>query len=187
MPEETIDLRSVQRRDRRAWALLYDSLVHGTFGLIWNLTGGDRSACEDLNQETWLAAIDSIEDFDPGRGSLKSWVFGIARKKAMDHLRRAYRDPATRHGSPLADQAASKSASTVPPPTVLEADERAALIQAALATLPKERRDVLKSKYIEGRSVKEIAGKFGRTPKAVESMLSRARGELRDLLQWTLD
>ena len=105
----------------------------------------------------------------------------------MEHLRRAYRDRATRHGSPLADQAASKSASTVPPPTVLEADERAALIQAALATLPKERRDVLKSKYIEGRSVKEIAGKFGRTPKAVESMLSRARGELRDLLQWTLD
>ena len=115
MPEETIDLQSIQRREQQAWALLYDSLVHGTFGLIWNLTGGDRLVCEDLNQETWLAAIDSIEDFDPQRGNLKSWVFGIARNKAMQHLRRAYRDRATEQDSLLADEPDSQSASAALP------------------------------------------------------------------------
>jgi len=64
MLEETIDLQSIQRRERQTWALLYDSLVHGTFGLIWKLTGGDRLVCEDLNQETWLAAI--AEQVYPG-------------------------------------------------------------------------------------------------------------------------
>jgi RNA polymerase sigma-70 factor (ECF subfamily) len=186
MLEETIDLQSIQRRERQAWALLYDSLVHGTFGLIWKLTGGDRLVCEDLNQETWLAAIDSIKDFDPQRGDLKSWVFGIARNKAIQHLRRAYRDRATEHVSLPADEPLDNSASAALPSTVLETNERAALIQAALVTLPQERRDVLHCKYVEGHSVKQIAKKFGKTPKAVESMLSRARDELRDLLQWTL-
>ena len=101
----------------------------------------------------------------------------------MQHLRRAYRDRATEHVSLPADEPLDDSASAALPSTVLETNERAALIQAALATLSQERRDILHRRYVEGHSVKHIARKFGKTPKAVESMLSRARGELRDLLQ----
>lgn len=186
MAESNVDLQALRGRDRSAWALLYDSLVHGTYGLVWKLTGGDRTTCEDLNQEIWLSAIDSIEKFDAQRGTVKSWIFGIARFKALQHLRQTYRDPTIQHAPSLGTQPVLEPVSTASTETI-EIEERAAVIQAALATLSTEQRDALHCKYVEGQSVTQIANKFGKTPKAVESMLSRARSELRALLRCTLE
>jgi len=179
--DEAIDVSAIQRRDRQAWALLYDSLVHATYGLIWKLTGGNRQVCEDLNQATWLAAMDSIDDFDPVRGNIKGWVLGIARNKALQRLRKSYQSR-VESGGTFRESETIQSTLAATPAAIIEANERAAVIQAALATLPPDRRAVLHSKYIEGLSVKQIANKTGKTPKAVESMLSRSREQLRDLL-----
>jgi RNA polymerase sigma-70 factor (ECF subfamily) len=71
----------------------------------------------------------------------------------------------------------------LPPPELLEDLERAYVIRAALLCLSPEHRDVLLKKYLEGHSVAEIADRTGRTAKAVESLLSRARERLRALLR----
>jgi DNA-directed RNA polymerase specialized sigma24 family protein len=49
--------------------------------------------------------------------------------------------------------------------------------------LPDDRRQVLLGKYVEGLSVEKIASRTGRTVKAVESLLSRAREQMRALLR----
>ena len=59
---------------------------------------------------------------------------------------------------------------------------RGDLIRAALLQLNEDHRDVLLKKYVGGFSVVEIAGHTGRSAKAVESLLSRARERLRELL-----
>jgi RNA polymerase sigma factor (sigma-70 family) len=68
------------------------------------------------------------------------------------------------------------------PPEQLEAVERADLVRAALLCLPDDHRQVLLDKYLAGLAVGEIARRSGRSAKAVESLLARARARLRDLL-----
>ena len=62
--------------------------------------------------------------------------------------------------------------------------ERAVLNPASLLALPPERRRVLVDKYVEELSVVQIAARTGKSPKAVESLLSRAREQFRTVRRW---
>jgi RNA polymerase sigma-70 factor (ECF subfamily) len=70
------------------------------------------------------------------------------------------------------------------PEDVLEGVERNSVVRAAILVLPDDRREVLLCKYVEGLSVDSIAIRMGRTAKAVESLLSRSREQLREQLRW---
>src|SRR5262245_53041992 len=59
----------------------------------------DRTAAEDVVQETFLAALRSYEKF-AGRGSERTWLVGILKHKIIDHFRRTSRE------APLAEDAA---------------------------------------------------------------------------------
>src|SRR5580704_12134234 len=81
-------LSAVARRDRAAWGALYDAHVHEIYAFVSHLMEGDRSSCDDLTQEVWLQAIACIEKFNPGKGELRGWLFGIARRRVALHFRR---------------------------------------------------------------------------------------------------
>lgn len=56
----------------------------------------DPHAAADLVADTFLAAIESAESFDPGSGSVRAWVYGIARNTVlMEHRQRSRRSRAT--------------------------------------------------------------------------------------------
>ncbi len=76
------------RRDRAAWGALYDAHLNEIYAFVSHLLESDGKACEDLNQEIWLQAISSIKGFDPARGELRDWLFGIARLQVAQHFRR---------------------------------------------------------------------------------------------------
>lgn len=69
------------------------------------------------------------------------------------------------------------------PEDVLEQVEQISVVRAAILLLPDDRREALMGKYIEGLSVDAIALRMEKTAKAVESLLSRAREQMRDLLR----
>ena len=73
--------------------------------------------------------------------------------------------------------------SSLLPEDVLEQLERESAVRAAILLLPGDRREVLMREYVEGLSVETIATRMGKTAKAVESLLSRAREQLRALLR----
>jgi RNA polymerase sigma-70 factor (ECF subfamily) len=76
----------LQQRDPEAMAELYDcfgSLVYTTTLRVVRHEG----AAEDLTQEAFLRIWNSIQSFDPDRGTLSSWVAAVARNRALDHLR----------------------------------------------------------------------------------------------------
>jgi RNA polymerase sigma-70 factor (ECF subfamily) len=159
---------------------MYDRLVREVFGFVYHLLGGDGPLAEELHQEVWLKALEGFDRFDPRRGSFRDWLFGIARHQVSRHYRKRARDLAARNG-------AYEPVDEVPAPALLapelmEGTERASVIRAALLRLSREHRDVLLGKYGDGLTVREIADRSGRTPKAVESLLSRAREQLRTLL-----
>jgi RNA polymerase sigma factor (sigma-70 family) len=75
---------------------------------------------------------------------------------------------------------------SVLPEDVLEQVEQRSAVRAAILVLPEDRREVLLGKYVDGLSVKTIADRMGKTVKAVESLLSRTREQLRGLLRGDL-
>src|SRR5258708_6181040 len=168
-------VRALARRDRSTWTALYDRHVGDVFGLVYHLGGGDRAAAGDGNQEGWLLAIEQLDGLDPGGGGVGDWLVGIARHRALRRDRRAPdRSLETEPDGP---------SDALPPPELLEGVERAGVVRAALLCLEEDRRRVLLDKYAEGLSVAEISARTGRSVKAVESLLSRARDQLRTLLQ----
>jgi len=179
MEDEHRLLKGLARRDRTAWSALYDGHVREVFGFIYHLVGGDRHLAEDLHQEVWLAALEGFDQFDARRGRFRDWVMGIARHRVSRHYRGTY----SKSLEAVAEANLQMASETLPPPQELESLERAAVIRAALFRLNEEHRDVLLKKYVDGFSVREIADRNGRSSKAVESLLSRARERLRELLR----
>ena len=181
--EQSSLITVLKGRDRSAWSAAVDRHLREVYGFVFHLVRGDRTVAEDLNQETWLEALDGIDQCDASRGSFRNWLFGIARKRVALHYRRR-----ALAGNPtsLSDQfgeAAESGEISVLPEDVLEQVEQRSVVRAAMLVLPDDRRKVLLWKYLEGLSVETIAIRLGRTAKAVESLLSRAREQMRVLLR----
>ena len=179
MQDERRLQRALARRERAAWSAIYDRHVQEVFGFIYHLVGGDRVLAEDIHQEVWLAALEGFDHFDASRGRFRDWLMGIARHRVSHHFRGLSRKPM----EAVADGDIQPQDAAIPPPEQLEAIERSDVIRAALLQLNQDYRDVLLKKYVDGFSVVEIAGLTGRSAKAVESLLSRARERLRELLR----
>jgi RNA polymerase sigma-70 factor (ECF subfamily) len=160
--------------DERAWQTLYEESYDRLAAFVAWRCAGLRQDSEEILQETWLTAVRRIRSFDPERGGFAGWLRGIAANLLRNHFRRqASRQPVEllRNGQ----------ATTVPAPgAVLESRERALQMARALAELPEHYEAVLCAKYVEQQSVAQIAEAWQQTPKAIESLLTRARQALRD-------
>lgn len=125
----------------------------------------DGAAAEDLTQETFLRALGASYS---ANGYERAWVFQIARNLARDHLRGHARvAPAV-----SVDDRAGRATD---PALGLDLD-------AALAALDEDDREVFLLKEIGGLAYAEIAAACGLTPDAVRSRLHRARLALRKQL-----
>lgn len=175
-------ITALKGRDRSAWSAAVDRHLHEVYGFVFHLVGGDRAVAEDLNQETWLEALAGIDRCNAAQGSFRSWLFGIARKRvALHYRRRALAGNPTSFNDQFGEVAEWVDTSLLPK-DVLEQVERVSVVRAAILLLPSDRREALLGKYVEGHSVETIASRMGRTAKAVESLLSRAREQVRALL-----
>jgi RNA polymerase sigma-70 factor (ECF subfamily) len=158
-------LRSaVLRGDQRAWQTWIDETFDDLCGYVRWRCGGLRERADEVIQETWLTAARRIRRFDPAKGTFLAWLRGIAGNVLRNHMRR--RKPAkSLNIDPVAvaDQDAA------------EERERGERITTVLCRLSERHEAVLRAKYLEGLSVVEIAESRGETPKAVESLLARAR------------
>jgi len=147
------------------------------YGFIVRLVRLDRSVADDIVQDVWLESLNRIGQFDADRCELRGWLFEIARKKMAGYWRK-------RASTPLCDELNPEtvSDSLLLPTEIMDLIDRAALVRAALLAISPDRCSVLTAKYQDGRSVADIAANEGKSVKAVESLLSRARDELRQLL-----
>src|SRR5687767_8095429 len=111
--------RGLRAGDRAAWLALYDRSAGPLWRHISRLLGHAHAAA-DVMQATMLAAAESAHRFDPARGTLWMWLWGIARKQALLHLRRTRRD---QHSGIDASVVDWLSGSDPMPPDALESSE----------------------------------------------------------------
>ena len=153
--------------DQRAWRTWYDESFADVYAYILWRCAALRHDADELTQDVWLTAVRRVRDFDPARGSFVGWLKGIAAQHLRNHWRRARR----RRAEPLT------SHESISPNT----DDRDAAmrIAAALAELEPRHEAVLRAKYLEQRSVNDIAEAWNESSKAIESLLTRARQAFR--------
>jgi RNA polymerase sigma-70 factor (ECF subfamily) len=163
--------------DRDAAAHLFEAHLDALYEFAHYRLGGDRGAVEDVVQDTFLVALESLRGFD-GRSSLHTWLCGIAKNKIRAHRRKrrpVALEDALDESSEEIDALLARVASEPLPEWVLERRETRDLVGATLSSLPPEYRRALLAKYVEDKSVAEIAAGAGKSAKAAESTLTRAR------------
>jgi RNA polymerase sigma-70 factor (ECF subfamily) len=130
---------------------------------------------EDLAAETFTVAFGQRHRFDPGRGELRPWLFGIATNLIARHGRaeaRHYRALARAPGWPAAEGPEDQVVS------VVAAHQVQPQLLRALAALSRGERDVVLLVALSQLSYEEIAQALGISPGTVGSRLSRARRRL---------
>jgi RNA polymerase sigma factor (sigma-70 family) len=161
------------RRDPDLFTCVYERY----FGAIYRYVAGrlDVRIADDIAAETFLVAFGQRDRFDPARGSLRAWLFGIAT-----NLVARYRRAEARHYAALARAVpepaiASHEARVVA--SVAAASMRAQLARA-LAELSPGERDVVLLVALGQLSHEEVAHALGISAGTVGSRLSRARAKL---------
>ncbi|MFO1141134.1 MAG: RNA polymerase sigma factor [Amaricoccus sp.] len=131
---------------------------------------GDVAEAEDVTQETMLRLWRIAPDWEEGRAAVGTWLYRVASNLCVDRLRRR-REVGSDALPELADEAPGAAAR-------LEARDRAAALEAALAALPERQRLAVVLRHFEERPNPEIAAILGVSVEAVESLLARGRRDL---------
>ena len=165
--------RAVLAGDELAWETWYNETFDDLCRYVRWRCGGRRDWTDEIVQQTWMTAVRRVRRFDPRQGSFLAWLRGIAANLLRNDLRRQRRRPKLQQP---ADGQIDESGDAE---LQREGRQRRQRVAAALDALSEREETVLREKYLEGQSVAEIAARWGDTPKAVESLLSRARQAFR--------
>lgn len=177
---------ALRRLDRRAWKGIYERLGEKVYRLAYQLHKGDRDSARETTQEVFTRAIESIRGFQGDEPDFALWLFGIARRVAVQRYRKSH--PAGVRFASLANASAGSPEEHLLDPAdpapladaLVQQDEERMLTDAALSLLSSHQESALRWKYCEGIKVEEIARRLEITAKAAESLLSRAREAFRE-------
>ena len=169
--------------DQDACGSLVDLYARMVGTVIWRATG-NPDIVEDLAQETFLRVFRGLAYFDR-RSQVSTWIYTIAHRVAIDHLRAAGRwrfetfdpDPGEERHAVEAWRDATTSAEA----RVIR-EEEVRRVQDALARLPDKYRLPLTYATIEGLDYPTIAAMLGVPVGTVKTLVFRARRMLRDAL-----
>ncbi len=160
----------------------YRKLLQGCLPVIAAAARGQgvrADRVDDVVQETLLTIHRARATYDPTRPFLP-WLRAIAERRAIDALRqygrqatREVHDPAAYEAEPSAGRA---------PSAALEADDRARVLRAAVASLPAGQREAVEHLALHERSLDETAALTGRGKGALKVNLHRALKSLRGRL-----
>jgi RNA polymerase sigma-70 factor (ECF subfamily) len=179
--------RGLREGNVDAWRAFYDAFAQRVWCGVARSLGPRTADIADAVQETMMAAARSAASYDPGKGSLWLWLWGIARRHVALHFRKEERQQRLRQaGNWLAASNGRFErwflGQEESPAAALEAAELAEIIRAALTEIPTDYGMLLTTRYLDDVSVEEIAQHERSTPTAVRSKLARARAALREVL-----
>jgi RNA polymerase sigma-70 factor (ECF subfamily) len=160
-------LEAARHGDESSFLALYRRYRTPLFRFAWRLTGSVETA-EDVLQECFLALIEGAS-FDADRGSLRAYLFGIARNLALKRLRLAERE----------SEEVQDTETDVGPLEDLLSAERCEVVARAVLALPPFQREALVLFEYEELSLDEIAEVTRIEVGAVKARLHRARETLR--------
>lgn len=177
-------VRGLRSGSASAWHALYDAFAER----VWRSVARYMQPCPtdvaDVVQETFIAAARSAHTFDPERGPLWAWLWGIARRQVALHFRREERQTrllqAVEQLGPARELVLRwLDGREESPPDVLASAELATVVRVTLAELPDEYELLLSAFYLDGCTVADLVAQGFGTTEGVRSKLARARRAFR--------
>jgi RNA polymerase sigma-70 factor (ECF subfamily) len=178
VPEAVSDERrlvaSVLEKDRKATAVFVERCADWAYPLLRRRLVPRPEVIEDVLQEILFAAWQALPTYR-GDSSLQSWILGVARHKVDDYYRRWIRE----------EDLSEEEDSATEPATVpileqqLDSAAQQEKVQRILSNLPETYALALIWRYRDERSVRDMAQLSGKTEKAMERLLARARENFR--------
>jgi RNA polymerase sigma-70 factor (ECF subfamily) len=151
---------------------------HG--GLVYRFTlrmSRDAAVAEEITQEVFLALLSRMDRFDAKRGTLSTWLCGIARRQLWKHLERSGLSNVDEDG------ATELECPDNGPMELLLRQEAVAVVRAGLQELPAALREVVILCAFEELSYEQAAEVLGVPIGTVRSRLHRAKARLADLVR----
>ena len=171
-------LRLMLKGDQEAFTALYRRRHGGIYQFALHMSGSAATA-EDITQEVFIVLINQGERYDPAKGSLAGYLYGVARNQI---LRRQQRDWAL---VPMESDGDSDipSAANTDPLGDLTRREAAEAVRSAVLALPARYREVVVLCDLQELSYNEAARALDCPVGTVRSRLHRARAMLADRLR----
>jgi RNA polymerase sigma-70 factor (ECF subfamily) len=169
--------KSVARGEITALEYFFAAYADPLFAFIHTHLDAPRAEIEEIWQETLVASLHSIETFD-GRSQLFTWLCSLARHKVADFCRRKGRQNSLLADTPVEDLESLIDNAPLPEEVLKNRHTRLVVLEV-LGNLPLEYRQALIIRYAEGCSVAELAQRLGKSYKATEALLMRAKSAFR--------
>jgi RNA polymerase sigma-70 factor (family 1) len=165
----------IQAGDSRAFEALYLAFYAPLCAFVATIVG-NAAHSEDIVQDLLCWIWERRETWRPSNGGARRYLFGAARNRALNHLKRQ------RVEARVADVFPVEGDAPTTPERFAEARDFSAALSRALADLPPRCRQACVLRWRYGLTYPEIAGAMRVTQKAVEALLTRGLKALRTAL-----
>ncbi len=168
--EQRSDQAKIQaaQRDPARFAELYEENFYRVYAYVVRRVG-DRHQAEDLTADVFREALAGIGKFEWRGVPFIAWLLRIASRAIADHFERSGREA----GNPAAE----------PDRATLEETERNAMLFQLVDRLPEMQFRVIHMRFVEQKSIREIAQEIGRSEGAVKQLQLRAIESLREQME----
>jgi RNA polymerase sigma-70 factor (ECF subfamily) len=162
-PDDRAVIEAAQR-DPSRFADLYERNFYRVYAYVIRRVG-DRHQAEDLTADVFREALAGLKNFEWRGAPFSAWLLRIASRLVADHWKRTGREA----GNPSDD-----------PDTAVSGDtERSAMLFQLVDRLPETQFRVIHMRFVEQKSIREIAQELGRSEGAVKQLQLRAIENLR--------
>jgi RNA polymerase sigma-70 factor (ECF subfamily) len=185
MPDQKDDdldlLARIARRDSDALLRLYRKYSGRVFSLVYRILN-DRTAAEEILQDTFYRLWDRSHLYQPEKGLLISWLLTVARNLALDYKRKESRRADSNVFARVVED--DNNLDSLPEIASLEDPDLTQTIRQVMEQLPPEQRTVIELAYFEGLTHEELSRRLGQSLGTVKTRirlgLSKLRKAMRD-------
>jgi RNA polymerase sigma-70 factor, ECF subfamily len=171
-PTNDVDERllvEAAKRDPARFADLYERNVYGVYAYVSRRVNS-REEAEDITADVFHHALANLKTFEWRGAPFAAWLMRIAAHRMIDRWRSTAREA----GSPVDNN--------FPDRPMEDVEQRAALFQL-VKRLPEDQRRVVVLRFVEEKSIREIAQELRRSEGAVKQLQFRALQKLRDSME----
>ena len=171
-------VRRAQQKDQEAFARLYEGYFDKIYRYIV-IKIGNQTEAEDMTQQVFLNALESISSFRWQGFPFSAWLYRIAHNQVVDHFRKKSKRPATFDDPPLHISDSNKDAD---PHKVTERNMDMEQLLEASQQLTEAQREVISLRFTSDLSTAEVAKIMGKSEGAVKALQHSAILALRKTL-----
>jgi RNA polymerase sigma factor (sigma-70 family) len=166
----------LRNRDNKAYAYLYDNYAAALYSIILQIVS-DAELANDIMQEVFVNIWRRMEQYDPGKGRLFTWMMNIARNASIDTLRsRSYQNSRK-------NQSIQDNVDTLPVTDIIQSGIDTIGLRKMLEKLKDEQRVLIELAYFKGYTHEEIAELEKIPLGTVKTRIRNALIQLRGLLK----